>query len=560
MKLFIRVLILLMLSIELDANSLVKAQKYSDIGQEYYQEGEYNKALAYMKKSLDIVEQTLGKYDETTARGYNSIAKIYLRMGEYQKAIENFKKSLHISTMLGIKVSDNYNKSISYPQPLIIYIDRYREESVEDKKPLPIEQQIFANNSINTATNHNHIAKAYKYMYSYDKAIYHFKESEKIMDSISNYDSLNKATNYDNIARLYKEQEKFEKAIEYYMKYEKVLSKENYRHAKLYTEVGNLYIELGDYSKALYYTEKAFEARNHEIDSRESSYSERKVDYDIAPDRYTKPNYNNIYIPAPNTSPKNTPSQKEFNLIEYNMHQGLIYECSKEFTKSLNHYQNVVDLLKDSDGETTAKIYDTMATIYGELKRTRKSTKYHLKALKIREKLLGKKHIDIAKSYHSLGVDYTLSQNYSLALDYLYKSLKIYETKLIKRSLRLASVFKSLARVYYSQQNYSKAYEFSIKAINVSSKRRLNDFGSLSQREKVAYSKRNKLFMQNLLEVTLKYQNSKTLGDTFNRWINYKRSIYDYENSLEELYRDSGESVRRLIRLPKQNKPQTISS
>ena len=592
MKLFIRVLILLMLSIELDANSvekaletsrLVRAQKYSEIGEEYYNKRYYyNKnhdyrkafALAYMQKSLDIVEQTLGEYNQTTARGYNAIGEAFIKIEEYQKAIKYLKKSLNITTKLGIDISDNYNKSISYPQPLIIDIDididRYRKESVEDKNPLPIEQQIFVNNSINTVRNHNRIALAYKYMNSYDKAIYHSKKAEKIMDSIANYNSFDKATNYDNIARLYKEQEKFEKAIEYYLKYEKVLDKED-SPVKLYNKLRDLYIELGDYSKALYYTEKAFEAReilnyvppkksiyryrkrSYNIDTRESSYKYTKPNYDYTykyakPNSYKKQNYNNIYIPAPNTSPKNTPSQKEFNLIESYKSKGLIFKCSKEFTQSLQYYQSAVNLLKDSDGETTAEIYDTMATIYGKLKRTRKSTQYHLKALKIREKLLGKEHIDTAQSYHSLGVDYTVRQNYSLALDYLYKSLKIYETKQIKRSLKVASVFKDLARVYYDKEDYSKAYEFSIKAISISSKRRLNDFGSLSQREKVAYSKRNRLFMQNLLEVTLMYQNSKTLGDTFNRWINYKRSIYDYENSLEELYRDSGESMRRLIR------------
>ena len=59
----------------------------------YMNQGEYDKALEWYQKALDIVEKTL---DPDTATTYNNMALVYDNQGKYDKALEWFQKSLYI--------------------------------------------------------------------------------------------------------------------------------------------------------------------------------------------------------------------------------------------------------------------------------------------------------------------------------------------------------------------------------------------------------------------------------------------------------------------------------
>jgi len=74
-----------------DAKSL---KNYADV---YRSEGEYEKALEYYKKAMEIRRSELGKVHSLTATNYNDIAETYEKMGNYDKALENYKKAMELS-------------------------------------------------------------------------------------------------------------------------------------------------------------------------------------------------------------------------------------------------------------------------------------------------------------------------------------------------------------------------------------------------------------------------------------------------------------------------------
>ena len=72
------------------------AATYNNIAAVYSKQGEYNKALEWYQKALNIDEKILGPDHPSTATTYNNIALVYNNQGEYDKALEWYLKSFYI--------------------------------------------------------------------------------------------------------------------------------------------------------------------------------------------------------------------------------------------------------------------------------------------------------------------------------------------------------------------------------------------------------------------------------------------------------------------------------
>ena len=114
------------------------ARLYHRIGWSYKDLGDYNKALEYYGKALEIKESKLGKDHTDTAATYNNIAGVYDANGDYDKALEYYGKALKI---------------------------------VESK---------LGKDHPDTATTYNNIALVYKAKGDYDKALEYFLKALRI--------------------------------------------------------------------------------------------------------------------------------------------------------------------------------------------------------------------------------------------------------------------------------------------------------------------------------------------------------------------------------------------
>jgi tetratricopeptide (TPR) repeat protein len=120
------------------ANHPSLATSYSNIGLVYDNMGEYSKALSFYEKSLEIFQKTLPANHPSLATSYNNIGSVYKTMGEYSKALSFFEKSLEIS-----------------------------------QKTLPANHAHFA-------TSYNNIAGVYYNMGEYSKALSYFERALNI--------------------------------------------------------------------------------------------------------------------------------------------------------------------------------------------------------------------------------------------------------------------------------------------------------------------------------------------------------------------------------------------
>jgi tetratricopeptide (TPR) repeat protein len=237
------------------------ARLYHRIGWSYNDLGDYNKALEYYGKALEIKKSKLGKDDTDTAATYNNIGEVYYAKGDYDKALEYFKKALKINeSKLG---KDHPDTATTYNNIALVYdnmgeYDKALEYYEKDRK---ISESKLGKDHPDTATTYNNIAGVYYAKGDYDKALKYYEKALEIVKSKLGKDHPYVASTYNNMAGVYRAKGDYDEALEYYEKAleirESKLGKDHPLTAATYNNIAWVYQAKGDYDKALEYFLKA---------------------------------------------------------------------------------------------------------------------------------------------------------------------------------------------------------------------------------------------------------------------------------------------------------------
>ena len=256
-------------ALEIRINALGENQPelYNNLGISYDGLGDYNKAIEYHEKALEIGINTLGENHLDVASYYNNLGTVYNSLGDYNKAIEYHEKALEIriNTLGGDHpdVADSYNNlGISYDG-----LGDYNKAIEYHEKALEIRINTLGENK-----NHRNIIRSYVILGEiyhglgdYNKAIeYHEKALEIRINTLGN-DHLDVADSYDVLGEIYYGLEDYGKAIEYYEKVLEIrintLGESHPDIADYYNNLGAAYNGLSDYNRAIEYYKKALEIR-----------------------------------------------------------------------------------------------------------------------------------------------------------------------------------------------------------------------------------------------------------------------------------------------------------
>ena len=88
----------------------------------YQEQGEYEKALEYFGKALDVRERVLGSGHPDTAATYNNMAGVYKEQGDYEKALKLYEKAFTVfMTKLGVNhpYTQRTQRNVQYLKSLI---------------------------------------------------------------------------------------------------------------------------------------------------------------------------------------------------------------------------------------------------------------------------------------------------------------------------------------------------------------------------------------------------------------------------------------------------------
>ncbi len=249
----------------------------------------------------------------------------------------------------------------------------------------------------------------------------------------------------------------------------KIFGIRNETVGNLFERLGNVYINLGKYQKALPLLEQTLALRMEILDK---NYPSIASSYN---------NLANLYYSMGNLNAALSLYQKSLKMREevlggnhpdtatsYNNLAGL-HESRGEYSKALKLYQKALKIRKEVLGENhpfTATSYNNLALLYNLMGEYAKALPLFDKALKIFEKVLGN-HPDTAQGYNNLASLYDSIKEYEKALPLYEKALKIRENVLGENHPDTAMSYNDIAVFYYQQNKYVNALEYIQKAVNI---------------------------------------------------------------------------------------------
>jgi CHAT domain-containing protein/Tfp pilus assembly protein PilF len=295
----------------------------------------------------------------------------------------------------------------------------------------------FANSDANTSLKkrtqlYNQAVKHYKSK-EYTQALKLFKQSLAIEESIlgTHPDTL---SGYHSIAIVYSKLYDPTHVIQYYEKAldlsHKLYQANHPRVALFYNELAYFNTQIGNFSKALKYNQKALALKESSLDQNST-----KVQASIAL------SYNNI---------------------------AELFRYQRRYNQAFSYYQKALKLRERVLGvehNLTAQSYENMANFYSELGSYSKAYKYRNKAITIRQKT--KDHL--ADSYHNLGRTYQKDGNGSKALEFYFKSIEL-RTQSKQDQDWKATAYSYIAQIYLQQNKIQKAFKFAKDALSIHQK------------------------------------------------------------------------------------------
>jgi tetratricopeptide (TPR) repeat protein len=329
-----------------------KATDYNNLGYIKDHQGDYEKAIEYHEKALEIEQKTLPENHPSLATSYNNIGSVYDNMGEYSKALSYYEKALEIRQKT--LPENHHDLATSYNNIGLVYnnMGEYSKALSYYEKALEIRQKTLPENHHSLAISYNNIGLVYRNMGEYPKAVSYYKKDLEIQQKTlpENHPSL--AISYNNIGLVYRNMGEYPKAVSYYKKdleiQQKTLPENHPRLATSYNNIGGVYNNMGEYSKALSYYEKALEIQQKTLPANHphlansynniSSVYKNMVQYPKALSYHEKAL--KIYQ---KTLPENHPSlATSYNNI------AMTYYNMGEYSKSLSYFERAQNILQSS--------------------------------------------------------------------------------------------------------------------------------------------------------------------------------------------------------------------
>ncbi|MDR3267632.1 MAG: tetratricopeptide repeat protein, partial [Tannerella sp.] len=142
-------------------------------------------------------------------------------------------------------------------------------------------------------------------------------------------------------------------------------------------------------------------------------------------------------------------------------------ESRAYFLELVPHTVSVTGLSAEKETAETGNLYHFLGYGFNALADYPQALEWYLKALAIREKVLGKEHPYTASTCNNIAGVYRNQGKYDEALEWYLKALAIVEKVLGKEHPYTASTYNNIALVYDNQGKYAEALEWNLKALAI---------------------------------------------------------------------------------------------
>jgi tetratricopeptide (TPR) repeat protein len=166
--------------LEQETEESAKAPIYNQLGLIKNRQGEYQEAITFYEKSLEIKEKTLPPNHLNLASSYNNIGSVYYSMGDNSKALSYYEKDLEIKQQSLPPTHPKLAKS--YIAHGLVYnnMGEHSKAIAFYEKALEIQQQSLPPNHPDLGSSYNNIGNVYFMMGDYSKALSFYERAVKI--------------------------------------------------------------------------------------------------------------------------------------------------------------------------------------------------------------------------------------------------------------------------------------------------------------------------------------------------------------------------------------------
>ena len=243
--------------------------------------------------------------------------------------------------------------------------------------------------------------------------------------------------------------------------------------ATSYNNIAAVYYNMGEYSKALSSYERSLEIRKVALPPNHpnlaTSYNnigavyKNMGEYSKALSSYER----SLEIYKVALPPNHPLLATSYNNI------GLVYDNMGEYSKALSSYEQSLEIMKVAlppNHPNLATSYNNIGEVYQNMGEYSKALSSYERSLEIRKVALPSNHPDLATSYNNIGSVYMNMGEYSKALLSYERSLEIRKVALPPNHPDLATSYNNIGLVYDNMGEYSKAlssYEQSLEIYKV---------------------------------------------------------------------------------------------
>lgn len=418
-----------------DRRLTVKSDSLSQIGMEYYNQGDYAKAIEYLTRCAEIEKSALGENHIFYGNTLNLISLCDYYQGYYGDAILFGEETLNIIEKTFGKKNPEYVTTLVNLANYNYYSNKYSQAIQLGTEALELIEQIFGKESPDYAMSLNDLAN---YNYSMGHYMDAVRLSTKALDIM-------KTSNGSN----------------------------NPEYATILNTLANCYYGLGNYTDAIEFSTEALNIRETTLGMEHPDYAlslNNMADYYASSGNYAE----SIRLATEalnireNVFGKNHPeyAMSLNNLADY---YGLIGDYSEAIRLGTEALELIEKLLGNNNQYYAASLsnlstYNTYLGNYAE------AIRLEDKALNIRKQVLGKEHIDYAASLNNLASYNYYLGNCSEAIGLCTEALRIERNVLGESHPDYATTLNNLAEYNASVGNYAEAIRLATEALDIRAK------------------------------------------------------------------------------------------
>ena len=458
-------------------SALQKARSLREEAAELGSQGLFEEAISRSRKSLELLEATLGPEHPDVASGLNALADLYVDSGEHETAAPLFKRAAFILE----KAYGQDHLELANSLFGLAYIKRlsgdYAEAESLCRKVVEIREKALGPNHEALAESLNELAETYKSLEKYSQAELLYRRAIKIYDKALGPDNLPTAIVLRNLSDLYHRQMNYSRAVvlaeQSVAIKEKALGPSNPILALGLKDLANIYKDSNLWAKAEPLLIRALAIQEQALGS--ESFGLVTTLTDLGPLYQKLGNYRkaeSIYMRALSIA------EKTFGLEDYMLCPQLnflarLYFGLSDFPKAETFYKRSLEIQVNKFGPdhiSLAPTLDGLGLLYRASGDYTKAETYYQRALGINQKSYGPGHSRVANSLSNLAHLYAQMGSYANAEHLFQKSLAIMEHSFGQQNPKLTFLISDLGNFYRALGEYSKADKAFSRALEVNEK------------------------------------------------------------------------------------------